>query len=354
MIVLRPHPDATRRLPIRRLPVTQLETQMAIQVKCKCGATRRVKDEAAGRTIKCRECGKPTKVPKPQPVEDEYEYEEDYGDEWGSEDAGDEWGSDYGDDEYGDYEEEAYEAPPARKPRKASSKGKKRSAGNKKKSGKGKKKKAKGASKGLAWNFNYFNLFLLAIGCVLIFGGVEEVRLASLSKPEPQQITLANLLQNGPGDNIYIELSDFLLRDNLVYEANSDSGPYTKIWIAADPATEEDKRLGFENIVASKRGPIKFLFKSTQHNNDTDIVSLATKGLDGSVRGMLINEIESLAGEERKLLEQSYGRTGIDSWYIFEFAREPSGIFKMTALFFGGIIFLLIGGAAVLFIHKDE
>ena len=45
---------------------------MAIKIKCrKCEAKFSVKDAAAGRRVKCRECGAPIKVPVPKTDEDE-------------------------------------------------------------------------------------------------------------------------------------------------------------------------------------------------------------------------------------------------------------------------------------------
>ena len=45
---------------------------MTIKIKCrKCEAKFRVKDAAAGRRVKCRECGVPIKVPLPRPDEEE-------------------------------------------------------------------------------------------------------------------------------------------------------------------------------------------------------------------------------------------------------------------------------------------
>ena len=45
---------------------------MAIKIKCrKCEAKFSVKDAAAGRRVKCRECGAPIKVPVPKTEEEE-------------------------------------------------------------------------------------------------------------------------------------------------------------------------------------------------------------------------------------------------------------------------------------------
>lgn len=78
---------------------------MAIQVQCRCGRSMKVRDNAAGKRVRCPQCQKPVRVPEPEIDE----VEEVFDDE--SEDDGDElWGSN-------DYEsDDAYTgAPPPRR-----------------------------------------------------------------------------------------------------------------------------------------------------------------------------------------------------------------------------------------------
>ncbi len=83
---------------------------LMIKVRCKCGRGLKVKDSAAGRRIKCPDCGKGVAEPEP---------EDDYGEEYGSE------------DDYGDRYEDEYESPRPRR----------RSTGSSSRKGKGKGKK---------------------------------------------------------------------------------------------------------------------------------------------------------------------------------------------------------------------
>jgi WD40 repeat protein/phage FluMu protein Com len=81
---------------------------MPIRVKCRsCSKVLAVKDTAAGKTLKCPECGEPVRVPRPKPPEEE-EYEE-----------------------YDEYDDAEYEAP---QPRRHSPAGKSSGSGGKKKS----------------------------------------------------------------------------------------------------------------------------------------------------------------------------------------------------------------------------
>ena len=255
---------------------------MAIVARCECGAERRVKDEAAGKRFKCKECGQPVTVPaKDEPAEDEWDYDE-YED--------DAYSEDYGDDEYADeeYADDEYAAAPKKTQKSQSSK---KSSGKKKKS-------SGGSGLKIGFNFNRINCAMAAIGVVLLFGGSQELRLSSSSKAEPQEITLAQLLQNGPADNLHLRLSEFLLRDNMVYE-QTQSGTWTKIWVPADPAeydAEGKPILPDENPAAlagadlGNRLTVKFILKSSEVPNDAAMTQLGIQGLAGSVDGLLINK----------------------------------------------------------------
>lgn len=81
---------------------------MPIKVRCKCGKKLQVRDSAAGKRVRCPDCGKPVRIPEPETVVDDYD------------DTGDDFGDPYGDDGYN-------AAPKRRKP-----------------SGKSKKKKSSG------------------------------------------------------------------------------------------------------------------------------------------------------------------------------------------------------------------
>ena len=57
---------------------------MAIKVACACGKKLSVKDEHAGRRVKCPSCKKPLQIPKPKVEEESYDDEWDTSDEWGT------------------------------------------------------------------------------------------------------------------------------------------------------------------------------------------------------------------------------------------------------------------------------
>ena len=114
---------------------------MPIKVLCACGKKLSVKDEFAGRTLKCPECQKPLRIPKPK-VEEEP--------------AEDEW--DLGDSAEEEFDDEPAEAPTKSRGGKSSTS---RGPVSRKSSGKG--KKSKSSNRGLL-------IGLSAGGGVLVVG----------------------------------------------------------------------------------------------------------------------------------------------------------------------------------------
>ncbi len=68
-------------LPRRSLYPFRKGLGMPIRVKCRsCSKALAVKDSAAGKTLKCPECGEPIRVPRPKPAVEEYEEYDEYDD----------------------------------------------------------------------------------------------------------------------------------------------------------------------------------------------------------------------------------------------------------------------------------
>jgi hypothetical protein len=61
---------------------------MTIRAQCVCGKAIKVPDSAAGKRAKCPGCGKPSRIPVHEPVFNEEDYDDNYG-----ESDGDDWGA---------------------------------------------------------------------------------------------------------------------------------------------------------------------------------------------------------------------------------------------------------------------
>jgi hypothetical protein len=177
-------------------------------------------------------------------------------------------------------------------------------------------------------------IFLAIVGGVVGYLGFQEWRLSAGAKDKPQEISLKDLIAKGPGDNAHIVLKDVLLCENIVYESKKNSQTWTKVWVPIVPRGGAPDKI---NLNPSSFGAI--LMCSTVRDQ-ADLGKLAQ---NPNLKGMVINEIQSLGAEEKKLLKQKYPDTDFDKCWIFEPDRQPAGMGKI-GLFLGGGGLLLLGG----------
>ena len=171
----------------------------------------------------------------------------------------------------------------------------------------------------------------------------------AIAKDEPQAITCADLRDKGPGDNAHIRLQDFLLCSfAYVYEERSP-GNWSKVWVPAVPIggayhqqllTKIDAQ---GNLVGDLPMPtnVKVIVKSSDVTNVTELQQLADQE---TLQGMVVNLVDSLGGEEKKLLHESYPSVNFDDCYIVEIGRTPASAGKLMGFAGGGLALLTAGG----------
>lgn len=339
-----------------------------IQLSCpSCSKAFRVKDSAAGKRFECSGCSEVITVPqaksktggkssrtsagrtsgassaKRRPgsvpaskkksqlqIDDDLDFE----DEDGYDEYDDYGGDSYDDGGYDDYEDDDddYEPPPKKRTSKPSrSKSRSTKSGTSKTKSRSSKKKKSSGGFGFAvgFNLNRINAALCIGGVLLLVLGVKESILAGKAEAEPSQMRLQELIENGMGDNIHLTLTEVncILDETVVY---GDQGPggeivnYDKVWI---PATAE-----------GGDGSVKLIIKSTSAKTDGEVQAVASKATH---TGLIVNDIESISGEERQLLSTVPG-VNLDAVYIFHESRAPSGTGMLILYYLGGL--LLIGG----------
>lgn len=191
-------------------------------------------------------------------------------------------------------------------------------------------------------------LALVIGGGFLVFLGVQEMRLASGCKAEPQTITYADLASKGFGDNAHVILSDFLSPpSDFVYEEKG--GKYSKVWLPVVSLTGPYAERLMEqalinpspnNLPRPSAKEIRVIVMSEELENDAQIEALM-KG--DTIQGVITNKIASISGEERKLLQESYPGVDFDTTYILEHARTPASSGKSFGMMGGGAL-LAVGG----------
>ncbi len=185
-----------------------------------------------------------------------------------------------------------------------------------------------------------FKLALIIVGGVLVFFGIQEMRLSSGCKAEPKKLTCAELSANGPGDNSHIQLTDFVLPESVfVYNESSKGGGWTCIWIPAVPLDGDYVKEYQKAMEAGGQPPaptgLKVIVKSKGVRTEKDLEALAKKDM---IQGVVINKVEAVSGEEKKILVQNYPGSNIDTCWILEVGRTPSGMGKLAGFFGGGIV----------------
>jgi hypothetical protein len=170
------------------------------------------------------------------------------------------------------------------------------------------------------------------VGAFGLYMGFQEWRLSRVVQDKPHDMTLAELIEKGPGDNNHIVLSEFTFGDQYVYQKNEKTGSNTgKVWVP---------------IATPKQfGPVRALVKADKVYNENDMHQFQKQP---KIQGVVVNLIESVEGDERKLLEQAYPGADIPHCTIIEIDRHKSIGSKMSLGFgMGGIgmfifVFLLL------------
>ena len=201
-----------------------------------------------------------------------------------------------------------------------------------------------------------FAIALMVGGALLTFFGYREFKLSSSASSEAQSISGTDIFANGYGDNAHVNITDLYILDSFAYEGPADNpSKYNKVWIPAiamdDPwvaeldeliAQAEERNPNNPDYSAAMNKPyptdIKLVIYSEDLNNDSEVGSFI-EGTD--VKGMVINDIEDLSGDELKNLQGAYPGLSPDNVLILEHNRTPTGT---------GLVMLMLGGGIVLFL----
>ncbi len=204
-----------------------------------------------------------------------------------------------------------------------------------------------------------FKLLLIGLGIFLGFRGYEEVKLKGIASSDAQEISCADLVGNGPGENAHVVISDFMmLQQAYVYEGEEND--METVWIPAVPLngpyhiklkayldSMEGQEINSANLPMPQN--INLVVKSSDMNNDAKFSAVAEAD---TIQGMVINEIEKLSGDELKIMRESYPGIDFSQVYILEHNRKPSGAGKMIGFFGGGALLSLVG-LGLFFVKKD-
>lgn len=190
------------------------------------------------------------------------------------------------------------------------------------------------------------SFIVLIIGAVLIFGGVVESLQSSRARPEPQEITYADLTRDGYGDNAHVRLTEFYLCDSAyVVEERIQ---WEKVWIPAVPrgsrlheALENARPRGNQIADILPGRDIRLIVLLQDVRSQEDVERAAARDV---IQGMLISPMRGFSKEQRRLLQQSYPGLGFDRCLILVDGRKPATRTKTALLVGAGVALMLLGG----------
>lgn len=182
------------------------------------------------------------------------------------------------------------------------------------------------------FNPNRINLAMLVIGGVIVFLGAQEMRLGLNAGSAPVDIAFADLMADGPGDNIYFTISDVVAGLDGYVAEEDQYGNISQVWIPCAGSRPQDDT--------------QFILYSSDVRTEAAAEALADAGTH---TGMIVNDIKGLDAETRRLLRSA----GIqpENALLFEVGRQPSGVLTWGSMLLGGLVIMLLGVGWIFFVH---
>jgi hypothetical protein len=177
-------------------------------------------------------------------------------------------------------------------------------------------------------------LLFVLVAAGLVLYGVKEMQLGGVAKPEPQTITCRDLGEKGPGDNAHVRMTDYeLLEGEFAVERSKKQSEdkWNKAWIPAIP----------RGTLPAPGQPYQVLVYV--NDRDSDQATLNALAARPEIQGTVINEIESIDADVRKILDSSYPQNSIEKAWILEVDRKPkSSLFGIGMIAGGVLLFVLV------------
>jgi len=189
-------------------------------------------------------------------------------------------------------------------------------------------------------------------GAVLAFFGFQEFRVSSGTSSEPLAVNLAELERGEIPSNPHLTIgSHFALYGGCIYEFEQSK------YGSGQPSGSSKVTMCYYPIVSAEHPLIQAIANESE---DFDFGNLAvvvkTKRFktfgalpddilaqENAVQGLLINKIDSLDGEEKKLLQESFPSVDVDKVLILQEGRKPSSVFLSLGMLLGGVVLSLLG-----------
>ena len=182
---------------------------------------------------------------------------------------------------------------------------------------------------------------LAVVGVIVLSLGIKEKSLSDASSAEPEQISLAKLIERGPEGNANIILTDYKLSSKFIGQKKTIGGQpvgdWTKVWVPI----VRPSLLGLGAAAQEATGnEIHAIIYSTHVSNEGELIAKLGRP---PLHGMVTNRIKSLSSKEKDLLRERYPGIDCDRCLIIDEGRTPTSSELITLYLGGGGLLLLAG-----------
>jgi hypothetical protein len=166
----------------------------------------------------------------------------------------------------------------------------------------------------------------LVFGVMLAAHAWQQWKLLSLGDPTPREVRLADLERDGPGDNIHVRVTDFVLAPNYVVEKKR--GTWNRVWIPLLPADQPGRR---EVKVIARVFDVADESQLQMFYHQTELT------------GLIVNAVWGLGSQEAERLKASYPGTDFSAVLLFDVGRAFPTREKVALLITGAAGLLSVG-----------
>jgi hypothetical protein len=202
-------------------------------------------------------------------------------------------------------------------------------------------------------------ILMLLFGGVFVYLGIQETRLRGRSSAEPQHITCEQLSTSGPGDNLHVAMSDFVLLPMYVYDFGLTG--WSGAWVPAVSLQQLNRhvaqflKVDLEQLddVADEKWDEALDAIDVSSFSFNVIVSLpdvrGEKDVDefgeqATIQGTIMDDFTSLDSDTRKLLREEYSGVDFDRCSILIAGRRPHSAGIALLYIVGGALGVLVAG----------
>ena len=190
-------------------------------------------------------------------------------------------------------------------------------------------------------------------GGVLAFFGIQEFRVSSGTSSAPEEVQLLQLEGGQIPENSHLKVGPhYAIYAGSIYEYEE-----SKYSASSTPSNSAKVNVCYYPIVSKSHPFVEAVEREDDFFEFDQIAGLVkTKRFkkigsipedlladESNVQGLVVNRVDSLDKEEKKLLKENFPKVDIDRVLILEEGRQPSSLLKSGGMIMGGLALIAVG-----------